>query len=82
MPALTVDEIKAAIAKLTDEDRASLASWLNVETMDDWDREMQRDLSPGGKGMKFVQDVKRDVAEGLAEGTIRPIEEGFARRRT
>lgn len=81
MPTLSVADIKDAIAKLNDDDRASLVSWLNLQAMDDWDRQMQRDFSPGGKGMQFVADVKRDVAEGVANESIRPIEEGFARRR-
>ena len=81
MPTLSVEEIKAAITNLDAEDRLSLASWLNLQTMDDWDRQMERDFSPGGKGAKFLEQVKREVAEGLAAGSVRPIEEGFEQRR-
>jgi hypothetical protein len=45
--------------------------------MDDWDREMQRDFAPGGRGREFLEQVKREIAEGKT----RPIEEGFAERR-
>jgi len=81
MTALTVEAIKDAINKLPQEDKVSLASWLNVQTMDDWDQQMRRDFSPGGKGMKFLEQVKREIAEGVAEGTVRPMVEGFAERR-
>jgi hypothetical protein len=73
----TVEDIKQAIAELPEEDRMSLAAWLNLQTMDEWDREMQRDFSAGGRGMKFLDQVKREIAEG----ETRPIEEGFAERR-
>ena len=78
---LTVEAIKEAINKLPEEDKVSLTSWLNVQTMDDWDRQMQRDFSPGGKGAKFLEQAKRETAEGLAQGTVRPLSEGLAERR-
>ena len=74
---LTVEAIKEAINKLPDEDKVSLTSWLNGETMDDWDRQMQRDFSPDGRGTKFVEQAQREIAEG----TVRPLSEGFANRR-
>ena len=77
MSSMTVEAIKEAIAGLSENDRMALASWLNLQTMDDWDREMQRDFSPGGRGMKFLEQVKREIAEGNA----RPIAEGFTERR-
>ena len=78
---LTVEAIKEAINKLPEKDKVSLTCWLNTQTMDDWDRQMQRDFSPAGKGQEFLEKVKREVAEGVAEGTVRPLSEGFANRR-
>jgi hypothetical protein len=77
MSALTVEAIKEAIAALPENDQQSLAAWLNLQTMDDWDRQMQRDFSPGGKGTQFREQIKREIAQG----PLRPIEEGFAKRR-
>lgn len=77
MSALTVDAIKEAIAALPEKDQQSLAAWLNLQTMDNWDRQMQRDFSPGGQGKRFLDQVKREIAQG----PVRPIEEGFAKRR-
>ena len=77
MSALTVEAIKEAIVALPEKDQQSLAAWLNFQTMDDWDRQMQRNFSPGGKGTRFLDQVKHEIAQG----PVRPIEEGFAKRR-
>jgi hypothetical protein len=74
---MTVEAIKDAIAGLPEEDRHSLAVWLNEIDYDAWDKQMVKDFSPGGGGHHLVEKVKRDIAEGKA----RPMEEGFAARR-
>ncbi len=74
---MSIEAIKSAIDGLPENDKAALASWLNAQTMDDWDRQMQRDFSPGGKGKSFLDQVKREIADGQ----LRPIDEGFAERR-
>jgi hypothetical protein len=38
---------------------------------------MQRDFSPGGRGQRFLDQIKREIAESEP----RPIEEEFAKRR-
>jgi hypothetical protein len=77
MTSMTIEALKEAIGGLPENDKAALASWLNAQTMDDWDRQMQRDFSPGGKGKSFLNQAKREIAEGQ----VRPIEQGFAERR-
>ncbi len=71
---MTVEAIKEAIAGLAEEERHSLAAWLNELEYDDWDKEMVKDFSPGGRGYRLVEKVKMDVAEGNA----RLMEEGLA----
>lgn len=63
---MTIEAIKEAIAALPDTDRHSLATWLNELDYDDWDKQMVRDFSPGGRGAAIVERVKRDIAEGKA----------------
>ena len=46
---MTVEAIKDAITKLPDEDRRSLAAWLNDLEYDEWDRQMVADFTPGGR---------------------------------
>lgn len=72
---MTVDAIKDAIAGLPEDDRHSLAAWLNDLEYDAWDRQMVKDFTPGGRGMAWAARVKRQIAEGKA----RPMEEGFAK---
>ena len=73
---MTVESIKDAIAGLPAEERHSLAAWLNDLDYDAWDREMVKDFAPGGRGMAWAEQVKRQMAEGKA----RPMEERLAGR--
>lgn len=74
---MTVEAIKDAIAGLAEDDRHSLAAWLNDFDYDAWDRQMVQDFTPGGRGTALAERVKRQIAEGKA----RPMGEGFAERR-
>jgi hypothetical protein len=60
---LTVEEIKAAIPKLTLEERAELARCLHGWEDDDWDAEMKRDLA-AGKLDKLLKKVDADITPG------------------
>ena len=73
---MTVEAIKDAIAGLPEDDRHSLAAWLNDLEYDASDWEMVKDFTAGGGGMAWAERVKRQMAEGNA----RPMEEGFAKR--
>jgi hypothetical protein len=69
---MTVEAIKEAISELPPDDQLALASWLNTQTMDEWDREMARDFTPGGRGYHVVERVKADIRAGKS----RPMSEG------
>ena len=73
---MTVEAIKDAIAGLPKDGRQSLVAWLNGLDYDAWDKEMLKDFSPGGRGMAWVEKVKRQIAEGQEF----PMEEGFAQQ--
>jgi len=64
MSGMTVESIKEAISGLPEENRVSLATWLNLQTMDEWDKQMQRDFSPGGRHHHLVDRVKADIRAG------------------
>ena len=66
-----MDLLKEEIVALSDEERQSLAVWLNVLDSDGWDYEMERDFSPGGRGEHLLDKVKADIAAGK----FRPVEE-------
>ena len=61
---MTVDAIKEAISGLPDEDKIELASWLSLQTMDEWDPQMARDFAPGGRGVHVIEKVKADIRAG------------------
>jgi hypothetical protein len=61
---MTIEAIKSAIAALPNEERHSLASWLNELEYDAWDKQMVQDFSPGGRGVTLVDKVKREISEG------------------
>lgn len=71
---MTVESIKDAIARLPEDDRHSLAAWLNDLDYDAWDKQMVKDFTPGGRGTAWAERVKRQIAEGKA----RPMEEDCA----
>ena len=59
----TVDEIKAAIAKLSLEEKAEIARWLHGWKDDAWDRQMALDLA-SGKLAELLSEVDADIASG------------------
>ena len=61
---MTVEAIKEAIASLSEQERASLAAWMIEQDYDEWDIQMARDFSPGGRGRHVVDKVNRDISEG------------------
>jgi len=77
MSTLSVEAIKDAISKLPATQKSSLASWLNVQTMDRWDLQMRSDFSPGGKGMALLKRARKQAA---GRG-VRLLSEGFEERR-
>jgi hypothetical protein len=64
---ITVEEIKAAIANLTLEERAEVARSLHDWEDDDWDRQIKSDLSVG-KLNSLLASVDKDIAEGKLRG--------------
>jgi len=59
----TVAEIKAAISRLTLEERAEVARCLHQWEDDDWDKQMQQDLA-AGKLDRLLAKVDDDIDRG------------------
>jgi hypothetical protein len=68
---MTLEALKQAIAALPAQEKAALATWLNEQEMDEWDRQMRKDFSPEGRGMPMVEKVKADIRTGK----FRPMNE-------
>lgn len=62
---MTIEAIKDAITGLPEHAQVALAAWLNLQTMDSWDREMQADFSPGGRGHHIAENVKAQIRTGM-----------------
>ncbi len=74
---MTVEAIKDAIAGLPEDERCSLALWLNATGYDAWDRKIVADFSSGGRGQTLLDRVRREIAEGRSV----PLASGMAEAR-
>ncbi len=71
---MTLETIKEAIADLPRDEKARLTAWLLQQDMEEWDRQIQEDFSPGGKGMVLLEEAEADVREGR----VKPMDEFLA----
>ena len=69
--------IKDAVVHLSDTERKEFARWLEELAEEEWDKQIERDFSPGGRGIPLLAELEREIAEGKT----RPIEEVCAERR-
>jgi hypothetical protein len=71
---MTVEKIKEAIVHLSESDRKQLAEWLEELEEEEWDRQMEKDFSPGGRGAHLLEEVDREIQSGgytsLEEGVF------------
>ena len=71
---MTVESIKQAIAELPSEQKTSLTAWLVRQDLDDWDRQIEEDFSPGGAGMALLNEAEADIRQGR----LKPMDELLA----
>jgi hypothetical protein len=74
---MTMEAIKEAITELSRAEKTRLASWLLLQDMEEWDRQIQEDFSPGGRGMALLEEAQADVREGR----VKPMDEFLAKAR-
>jgi hypothetical protein len=60
---MSLAEIKAAIERLSFDERAQLAAWLDGWKDDEWDEQMKRDVAEGR-----LDDVLCEVEDDTAAG--------------
>ena len=70
---MTVETIKEAIVQLSEPERHELAKWFGEFEEDEWDRQMEKDFSPGGRGEHLLEKIKTQVRAG----NFTPLEEGI-----
>ena len=63
---LSVEEIKSAIASLSQEDYARLCDWFSERDWEKWDEEIEKDSS-AGKLDFLVKEAVAEKKQGLLE---------------
>ncbi len=61
---MTVDAIKDAIVHLSEPERKQLADWFGEWEEEAWDRKMEQDFFPGGRGFHLAGKIDREISEG------------------
>jgi hypothetical protein len=74
---MTVEAIKDAIAHLSDGERKQLGDWFDELEEGDWDRQMEQDFAPGGRGAHLLEKIDHQIVDG----NFVPLEEGLRQRR-
>ena len=58
-----VQEVRSLSPKEKEELWVCLAND-SITEMDEWDRQMEKDFSPGGRGTKLIERARADIAAG------------------
>lgn len=61
---MRVEAIKTAIEQLSEVDRRKLAEWFEEMEEQAWDKEIEQDFSPGGRGMSLLTELEQELANG------------------
>ncbi len=60
----TLQEIQQAIEELPLSERAQLAKWFNGWEDDEWDQQMSRDFSKGGRFEQVPKQIESEIEKG------------------
>jgi len=74
---MTIEAIKNAIVDLPESERKQLAEWFEELEEQAWDREMEKDFSPGGHGDHLLAKIDHEIESGNCTS----LDEGLRRRR-
>ncbi len=77
---MTLDAIKEAVVHLSDAEREQFAHWFEELAEEAWDKEIERDFSPGGRGAHLVE-IDREIDRAMASGNVTSLAEGLRVRR-
>ena len=77
---MTIEAIKEAIADLPPDEKTRLAAWVIEQDREEWDRQIQDDFSPGGRGMALLEEAQADAREGRSKPMDDFLAETRARR--
>jgi len=75
---MTVEAIKEEIGHLSEQERKHLLDWLEELEEQAWDKEIERDFAPGGRGERLIAEVEADIAAGRTK----PLSDVLAQAKT
>ena len=61
---MTMEAIKEAIVHLSEPERRQLTVWFDELKEDEWDSQIEKDFSPGGRGIAWGEKIEADIAAG------------------
>ena len=71
---MTVEAIKEAIAELPADTKTLLAAWVVEQDLMEWDRQIEKDFSPGGHGFALLEEAEADIRARR----VRPLDDLLA----
>jgi len=77
----TVEIIKEVIVHLSEPERKQIADWIEELEEEAWDKEIEIDFSPGGRGAHLLAEVEADIAAGRTETLGQVLAENKAKRK-
>ena len=75
---MMVEAIKEEIGHLSEQERKHLLDWLEELEEQAWDKEIERDFAPGGRGERLIAEVEADIAAGRTK----PLSDVLAQAKT
>ena len=72
-----MEAIKEAVVHLSEAEREQFAHCFEELAEEAWDREIERDFAPGGRGAHLVEKIDREIDHGIASGNVTSLEEGL-----
>jgi Arc/MetJ-type ribon-helix-helix transcriptional regulator len=74
---MTMEAIKDAITHPSEQERKQLADWFQELDEAAWDRQMEQDFAPAGRGAHLLEKLDRQIEAG----NFTSLEEGLRQRR-
>ena len=78
---MTLEDIKEAVVHLSEAEREHFANWFEELAEEAWDKELECDFAPGGRGAHLVEKIDREIDRAIASGNVTALEEGLRTRR-
>ena len=78
---MTLEALKEAVVHLSESEREQFAHWFEELAEEAWDKQIERDFSPGGRGAHVVEKIDREIDRAIDSGNVTSLEEGLRVRR-